>query len=164
MHLVEAAAQLHLVRDVVVNVEHLRFSVAAVGHQEFNVEIIAFVQVVSGQRTLNLHVAVAGNPGVHHDEGDEAQSENHHLLIGNHHANEHQRNPAGEGEGCLSRPHGPSPHWRPHALMRLTSATVCSRVYLLLDSTANLASTGSLIIDTSSLACMAWNSSRLRPF
>ena len=47
LHLVEAAAQLHLVRNVVVNVEHLRFSVAAVGHEELYVEIVAFVQVVS---------------------------------------------------------------------------------------------------------------------
>ena len=49
-------------------------------------------------------------------------------------------------------------------LMRLTSATVCSNVYLLLDSTANFARTGSLIIATNSLACIAWNSSRFKPF
>ena len=47
LHLVQPAAQFHLVRNVVIDVEHLRFPIAAVGHQEFDIQVVAFVEIVS---------------------------------------------------------------------------------------------------------------------
>ena len=50
-----------------------------------------------------------------------------HLIVGNHHSNQNEGNTSREGECCFTGPH--NRHLRPHALMRLTRATVCSRLY-----------------------------------
>ena len=45
--------------DVVVNIQHLGLSVAAVGDKEFNIEIIAFVEVVRRKGALDFDVSVS---------------------------------------------------------------------------------------------------------
>ena len=62
LHLVQSTAQLHFVRDVIVDVEHLGFSIAAIGNEQLNVQVVAFVEVVGRQGTLNFNIAVARNP------------------------------------------------------------------------------------------------------
>ena len=105
LHLVQAASQLHFMWNVVVDVQHLRFPVASVGDQEFNVKVVALVEVVSRERALDFDITMAGYPGIDDDERDERQTEDHHLLIGNHHADKHQSDTAGERKGGFACPH-----------------------------------------------------------
>ena len=97
-HLIKSTSQFHFVGNVVVHLQQLSVSVRPVGHQQFDIKVVALVQVVCRECALNLNFTVPGNPGVDDDEGDKGQPENHHLEVGNHHANQHERNTAGECE------------------------------------------------------------------
>ena len=59
LHLVQSASQFHFVRNVVVDIEHLSLAIAAVGDEQFHIQVIALVQVIGGQRALNFHIAVS---------------------------------------------------------------------------------------------------------
>ena len=58
LHLIQAATQFHFMGNVVVNVDHLCFPVATIGHKQFDVEIVTLVEVVCRQGSLNFNVPV----------------------------------------------------------------------------------------------------------
>ena len=45
-HLVQTTAQLHFVRDVVVDIQKLSSAIRPIGHEQFDVQIVTLVQVV----------------------------------------------------------------------------------------------------------------------
>ena len=54
---------------------------------------------------MDFDITMTRNPGVDNDERNERQTEDHHLLIGDHHADEHQGDAASEREGGFACPH-----------------------------------------------------------
>ena len=77
-------------RDVVEHLEQLRPPTGAVRDRQFDVEVIALVQVVRGQRAHDVELAVAGDPAVDRQERDEGDADDHQLEVGHHHADEHE--------------------------------------------------------------------------